>query len=107
LLAGVSGNEVILLLFVYSADLASMSFVCAKRHLVLTVPCAPVNEKGAICLSILFKDCSWDNGWSPALSITSVLLSIMVLLSEPNTGRGWRERLRGQGVAVVCLHYPW
>jgi ubiquitin-protein ligase len=47
---------------------------------------AAVNEKGAICLSILFKDCSWDNGWSPALSITSVLLSIMVLLSEPNTG---------------------
>lgn len=44
-----------------------------------------VNDEGGICLSILFKSCSWDNGWSPALSITGVLLSIVVLLSEPAT----------------------
>jgi hypothetical protein len=45
-----------------------------------------VSDEGGICLSILFKSCSWDNGWSPALSITSVLISIMVLMSEPATG---------------------
>jgi hypothetical protein len=47
-----------------------------------------VNDEGGICLSILFKNCSWDNGWSPALSITSVLISIMVLMGEPATGAG-------------------
>jgi ubiquitin-protein ligase len=48
-----------------------------------------VSDEGGICLSILFKSCSWDNGWSPALSVTSVLISIMVLMSEPATGAAW------------------
>lgn len=52
-----------------------------------------VNEKGDICLSILFKNCSWDRGWSPAISITSVLLSIVILLSEPNTDHSLRPDL--------------
>jgi ubiquitin-protein ligase len=50
-----------------------------------------VSDEGGICLSILFKSCSWDNGWSPALSITSVLISIMVLMSEPATGATWQS----------------
>lgn len=44
-----------------------------------------VNDEGGICLSILFKSCSWDNGWTPSLSISAVLISIMVLMSEPAT----------------------
>jgi ubiquitin-protein ligase len=45
-----------------------------------------VSDEGHICLSVLLKECSWDNGWSPALSIAGVLLSILVLLGEPATG---------------------
>lgn len=41
-------------------------------------PAAAVNDEGGICLSILFKSCSWDNGWTPSLSISAVLISIMV-----------------------------
>lgn len=55
-----------------------------------------VNEKGDICLSILFKECSWDNGWSPAMNISSVLLSIVVLLQEPNTDHSLRPALAKQ-----------
>eukprot|EP00877_Chromochloris_zofingiensis_P003445 jgi/Chrzof1/13100/Cz07g19230.t1 len=75
-----------------AADTGTMS--CSDNypydppHVRFTTPVyhPNVNDKGEICLSIFFKNCSWDNGWSPALSITSVLLSIMVLLNEPNTG---------------------
>jgi len=52
-----------------------------------------INDKGGICLSILIRNCSWDNGWSPALSVTSVLLSIMVLMSEPNTDHSLKPEL--------------
>lgn len=37
-----------------------------------------VNNEGGICLSILFKSCSFDNGWTPSLSISALLISIMV-----------------------------
>lgn len=54
-------------------------------------PRSDVSDKGDICMSILFKNCSWDQGWTPALSITTVLLSLGLLLSEPNTGEWpWR-----------------
>jgi ubiquitin-protein ligase len=39
-----------------------------------------VSESGDICLNILKK----DDGWSPVLSISKVLLSIQNLLMEPN-----------------------
>lgn len=39
-----------------------------------------VSETGEICLNILKK----DDGWSPALSILKVLLSLQNLLMEPN-----------------------
>jgi ubiquitin-protein ligase len=39
-----------------------------------------VNESGEICLNILKK----DDGWSPALPISKVLLSLQNLLMEPN-----------------------
>lgn len=52
-----------------------------------------VNDKGEVCLSILFKTCSWDRGWSPALSVSSVLLSLLVLLAEPNTEHSLRPEL--------------
>lgn len=39
-----------------------------------------VNESGEICLNILKK----DDGWSPALSISKVILSLQNLLMEPN-----------------------
>jgi ubiquitin-protein ligase len=52
-----------------------------------------VNDRGEVCLSILFKTCSWDRGWSPALSVSSVLLSLLVLLAEPNTEHSLRPDL--------------
>uniref|UniRef100_A0A7S0WZE1 UBC core domain-containing protein n=1 Tax=Chlamydomonas leiostraca TaxID=1034604 RepID=A0A7S0WZE1_9CHLO len=55
-----------------------------------------VNEKGDICLSILFQNCSWDTGWSPALTISSVLLSLLILLQEPNTDHSLRPELAQQ-----------
>ncbi|AQN68249.1 ubiquitin-conjugating enzyme [Saudi moumouvirus] len=39
-----------------------------------------INEKGDICLNILKKD-----GWSASQNIISILLSIMVLLDQPNS----------------------
>lgn len=49
-----------------------------------------VNPEGGICLSILFKSCSWDNGWTPSLSISAVLISIMVSAAAQCTlGRCW------------------
>ena len=38
-----------------------------------------INEEGEICLDILK-----DTGWSPALTISKVLLSICSLLADPN-----------------------
>lgn len=38
-----------------------------------------INNHGAICLDILK-----DSGWSPALTISKVLLSICSLLADPN-----------------------
>lgn len=55
-----------------------------------------VNEGGGICLSVLFKECAWGGGWSPALSISSVLLSIVALLSEPATDHSLRPELAKQ-----------
>jgi len=55
-----------------------------------------VNDRGEVCLSILFKACSWDRGWSPALSVGSVLLSLLVLLAEPNTEHSLRPELAAQ-----------
>lgn len=64
-----------------------------------------VSNEGGICLSILFKSCSWDNGWSPALSITSVLISIMVLMGEPATGEcSTYVSMRGFCCKCLCLH---
>ena len=40
-----------------------------------------VSENGDICLNILKKE---QDGWSPALPITKVLLSLQNLLMEPN-----------------------
>lgn len=57
-----------------------------------------VNDQGGICLSILFKNPSWDNGWSPALSITSVLISIMVRIG----GNSSRPTLESAGRASPC-----
>ncbi|AEX61556.1 putative ubiquitin-conjugating enzyme E2 [Megavirus vitis] len=39
-----------------------------------------INDKGDICLSILKKD-----GWSASQNIISILLSIIVLLDQPNS----------------------
>jgi ubiquitin-protein ligase len=55
-----------------------------------------VNDKGEVCLSILFKTCTWDRGWSPALSVGSVLLSLLVLMAEPNTEHSLRPELAAQ-----------
>lgn len=55
-----------------------------------------ISEKGDICLSILFKDCNWDNPWSPALSISAVLLSIVALLAEPNASHPMRPDVAKQ-----------
>jgi hypothetical protein len=62
-----------------------------------------VSDEGGICLSILFKSCSWDNGWSPALSVTSVLISIMVLMSEPATGATRHQQLPPAYIAKFPL----
>jgi ubiquitin-conjugating enzyme E2 D/E len=40
-----------------------------------------INSSGAICVDILKKT---DGGWSPALTMTKVLLSILSLLTDPN-----------------------
>ncbi|KAJ9512156.1 hypothetical protein QJQ45_012691 [Haematococcus lacustris] len=58
-----------------------------------------VNDKGGICLSILFQGCTWDQGWSPAMSISSVLLSLTILLQEPNTDHSLRPDLAAQYLA--------
>lgn len=39
-----------------------------------------VSESGEICLNILKK----DDGWSPALSVSKVILSLQNLMMEPN-----------------------
>jgi len=43
-----------------------------------------INANGSICLDIL-KD-----QWSPALTISKVLLSLSSLLTDPNPGTCWR-----------------
>jgi len=42
-----------------------------------------IDKRGNICLSIL-KDDSPKDGWTPALTVGKVLLSIVSLLNEPN-----------------------
>lgn len=51
-----------------------------------------INSQGAICLDIL-KD-----QWSPALTISKVLLSISSLLTDPNPGKA-----KGLGKTLVLL----
>lgn len=55
-----------------------------------------VNNEGGICLSILFKSCSFDNGWTPSLSISALLISIMVLMSEPATDHSLQPEIAKQ-----------
>ena len=44
-----------------------------------------IDRNGNICLSIL-KDNGGTDGWTPALTIGKILLSICSLLSDPNPG---------------------
>eukprot|EP00050_Salpingoeca_kvevrii_P007103 m.293787 g.293787 ORF g.293787 m.293787 type:complete len:237 (+) comp12874_c0_seq1:307-1017(+) len=43
-----------------------------------------INNQGIICLDILYENPWSGDGWSPALNIARVLLSISVLLANPN-----------------------
>ncbi|BCS83079.1 hypothetical protein QLL95_gp1044 [Cotonvirus japonicus] len=49
-----------------------------------------VNDKGDICLNILKKE-----GWSVALNIFSILLSIIILLDQPNSDDPFNSDLAG------------
>lgn len=49
-----------------------------------------IGKKGSICLDIL------QNNWSPALSITRVLLSLLSLLTDPNPD----DPLRGDAASL-------
>jgi hypothetical protein len=59
-----------------------------------------INEEGGICLSILFKSCSWDNGWTPSLSISALLISIMV---RPGQQRSVTQTLENTVTYSFCL----